>query len=151
MTWKCILQISLSSVISFFLTLEAAYLPSLYTNEFQVRFPVPALLCIWFPVQICFRRFFSGHSSFPPASKTGPKRSKTWSESPPEKQWHTLSEATLSKYGISYFNFRVLLRVRLLYYLKQEVIGEVVEQIEQGVHVRWVYTPTFLTSYMILQ
>ncbi len=26
--------------------------------------------CIWFPVRTCFRRFFSGFSGFPPASKT---------------------------------------------------------------------------------
>ncbi len=28
-------------------------------------------MSIWFPVQTCFRRFFSGYSGFPPASKTG--------------------------------------------------------------------------------
>ena len=41
-------------------------------------------------------------SQFPPASKTGPNRSKSWSEGPPRKQWYTLSEATLSKYGLSW-------------------------------------------------
>ena len=54
---------------------RAAYLPLLCTNESRVRSPVPALMCTWFPVQTCFRRFFSGHFGFPPASKTGPKRS----------------------------------------------------------------------------
>ena len=43
--------------------------------------------------------FFSRHSGFPPASKTALKRSKIWSEDPHGKQWYTLSEATLSKYG----------------------------------------------------
>ena len=76
---------------------SAEYLPSLCTNKPRVRSPVPALLCTWFPVQTCFRRFFSGHSGFPPASKTGPK---IWSEGPPGKQWFTPSEATLSKYGL---------------------------------------------------
>ena len=37
---------------------------------------VLALMCIWFPVQIYFHRFSSGHSSFSPASKTESKRSK---------------------------------------------------------------------------
>ena len=79
-----------------------AYLPSLCTNESRVRSPVPALMCTWFPVQTCFRRFFSGHSCFPPASKTGPKRSKFWSEGPPGKQWYTLNKATLSIWHVSH-------------------------------------------------
>ena len=32
--------------------------------------------------------------------------------------------------------FRVLLRVRTLYYLKHEVLGDAVDQIDQGMHVK---------------
>lgn len=34
--------------------------------------------------------------------------------------------------------FRVLLRVRMLYYIKHEIIGDLVQHISDGVHVRFV-------------
>ena len=29
-----------------------------YTNETRDRYPVPVLMCIWFPVHTCLRRFY---------------------------------------------------------------------------------------------
>ena len=48
---ECIFQIMGMQV-------SVTYLPLLLcTNESRVRFSVPALMCIWFPVQACFCRF----------------------------------------------------------------------------------------------
>ena len=47
------------------------YCPSLCTNKTRIQFSVLALMCIWFPVQACFRRFFPDPPVFPPPSKTG--------------------------------------------------------------------------------
>ena len=43
---------------------SAAYLPLFCTKGFRFRFPVPALMCTWFPVETCFRRFFLQASWF---------------------------------------------------------------------------------------
>jgi hypothetical protein len=45
--------------------------------------------------------------------------------------------------------FRVLLRVRTLFYLKHEVLGDAVDQIDQGKHVRYVEYIIILLSYII--
>lgn len=41
------------------------------------------------------------------------------------------------KNSIDYpLSYRVLLRVRMLYYIKHEIIGDLVQHINDGVHVR---------------
>lgn len=53
-----------------------------------------------------------------------------------------------------YFNhcayFRVLLRVRMLYYIKHEVIGDFVQQIADGLNVKYVPFPAWNSSRVYL-
>lgn len=46
------------------------------------------------------------------------------------------------KLSSRYSYFRVLLRVRMLYYLKQEVIGEHADSVLKGAHIRCVKLET---------
>ena len=78
---------------------STVYLPVLCTNESGFDSWSRHLYTFGFQ-STCFCSFFSGCSGFPLAYKTGPKRSKIWPGGPPGKQWYTLSEAFLCKYGL---------------------------------------------------
>lgn len=47
--------------------------------------------------------------------------------------------------------YRVLLRVRMLYYIKHEIIGDLVQHISDGVHVRLVilYMRVYIYTFYI--
>ena len=62
-------------------------------------------LACWFPVQSCFRRFSPGTPVFLLHLKLDQKWSKIEWEGPPGNQWYTLSEATLSRYGLFIYLF----------------------------------------------
>lgn len=46
-------------------------------------------------------------------------------------------------------SFRVLLRVRLLYYIKHEIIGDLAARIAEGVHARLVIITIALTIQLV--
>lgn len=65
----------------------------------------------------------------------------------------TITESCLSSnICISVFSlFRVLLRVRMLYYLKQEVIGNEFQKVFDGTDARWTIERVFLLVYFKCQ
>ena len=75
---------------------SAAYLPSLCTNWVSGSIPDPYSVHLVFTPNLLPQAFLLALRFSFCIYKTGPKRSKLWSEGPPGKQWYTLSEDTLS-------------------------------------------------------